>query len=408
MYAEFRPGRAAGAVEAPPSKSMGHRMLLCAGLSGGPCTVRGIASSQDMLATLDCLSALGVRWEQTGDAVTLSGGDVFSTPKEVVDCRESGSTLRFFVPLLLLGREKAALTGHGRLMERPMEVYAGLCRERSLLFRQEGDRLWLRGPLQPGLFQLAGDVSSQFITGLLFALPLLEGKSTLTPTGRLESAGYLALTRQAQALFGLSWSGERAGEIWQPVSGCGYRSPGRAEVEGDWSCAAFWLAADALSSGEIRITGLDPESAQGDRAAAELIPRIRKGGAVIDAGNIPDLVPPLAAVAAASPGESRFVNAGRLRLKESDRLQSVCAMLKSLGAEAEEKPEELIIRGKETLRGGVVDSFRDHRIAMSAAVAALACREPVTILGAEAVEKSYPAFWQDYRRLGGRIREEEA
>ena len=145
-----------------------------------------------------------------------------------------------------------------------------------------------------------------------------------------------------------------------------------------------------------------------DRAAAELIPRIRKGGAVIDAGNIPDLVPPLAAVAAASPGESRFVNAGRLRLKESDRLQSVCAMLKALGAEAEEKPEELIIRGKQTLRGGVVDSFRDHRIAMSAAVAALACREPVTILGAEAVEKSYPAFWQDYRRLGGRIREEEA
>lgn len=408
MNVIIRPGPLAGELQAIPSKSQAHRLLICAALGDRPTVLACGALNRDIEATAACLQALGAGIEYGGGEFRITPIAV-PTSGAVLDCGESGSTLRFLLPVACaLGAEGRFLL-RGRLPERPLSpLWEELERHGAVLFRPARDEVAFSGRLEPGNYSLPGDISSQYISGLLFALPLLEGKSTLTPTGRLESAGYLALTRQAQALFGLSWSGERAGEIWQPVSGCGYRSPGRAEVEGDWSCAAFWLAADALSSGEIRITGLDPESAQGDRAAAELIPRIRKGGAVIDAGNIPDLVPPLAAVAAASPGESRFVNAGRLRLKESDRLQSVCAMLKSLGAEAEEKPEELIIRGKQTLRGGVVDSFRDHRIAMSAAVAALACREPVTILGAEAVEKSYPAFWLDYRRLGGRIREEEA
>ena len=298
--------------------------------------------------------------------------------------------------------------GEGRLPERPLSpLWEELERHGAILDRPAREEIVFSGRLEPGAYSLPGDISSQYISGLLFALPLLQGESTLIPTGRLESVGYLEMTRRAQGLFGLAWSGRRAGETWRLTSGHRYRSPGRAEVEGDWSNAAFWLAADALSPQRIRITGLDPDSPQGDRAAAELIPRIREGNAVIDAGNVPDLVPPLAVVAAVSPGETRYANAGRLRLKESDRLQSVCTMLNALGAEAEERPEELVIRGRESLRGGVVDSCRDHRIAMSAAVAALACREPVTVLGAEAVEKSYPAFWKDYRSLGGRIREEE-
>ena len=408
MRAVIRPGPLEGELRAVPSKSQAHRLLICAALADGPTVLDCGALNRDIEATAACLQALGAEVQYRCGAFRVVPIRTAVRGAEL-DCGESGSTLRFLLPVACaLGAEGRFLL-RGRLPERPLSpLWEELEGHGAILSRPSRETVAFSGKLRPGAYSLPGDISSQYISGLLFALPLLEGKSALTPTGRLESAGYLEMTKRAQAMFGLGWSGERAGEAWSLVSGSRFRSPGRAEVEGDWSGAAFWLAADALSPREIRITGLDPDSAQGDRAAAKLIPRIRRGGAVIDAGNVPDLVPPLAAVAAATPGTTRFVNAGRLRLKESDRLQSVCAMLRALGAEAEEKPEELIIRGKETLRGGVVDSCRDHRIAMSAAVAALACREPVTVLGAEAVEKSYPAFWQDYRRLGGDIREEEA
>ena len=213
MRAVFKPSLAKGTVAAPPSKSMGHRMLVCAGLSGGPCTVAGIIPSQDMMATLDCLSALGVEYDWQGDKVTLTGGDVFSSPKEPVSCRESGSTLRFFVPLFLLGKQKVTLTGKGRLMERPMEVYQNLCRERTLLYGQEGDKLYIRGPLQPGLYQIPGDISSQFVSGLLFALPLLEAGSVISLIPPVASRPYIEMTRQAQKLFGVEsvWTDEKIG-----------------------------------------------------------------------------------------------------------------------------------------------------------------------------------------------------
>ena len=407
MKMTIQPGPLGGELPAIPSKSQAHRLLICAALAEEPTLLSCGALNRDIEATAACLEALGAEVEYRCGAFrispirSLSGG-------AVLDCGESGSTLRFLLPVVCaLGAEGCFLL-RGRLPERPLSpLWEELERHGAVLGRTARDRVTFSGKLEPGDYRIPGDISSQYISGLLFALPLLEGESTLTPSGRLESAGYLEMTKQAQALFGLTWSGDRSVETWRLTSGRRYRSPGLAEVEGDWSGASFWLAADALSPRKIRLTGLNAASAQGDRAAAELIPRIRAGNAVIDAGDIPDLVPPLAVVAAVSPGETRFVNAGRLRLKESDRLQSVCAMLRSLGADAEEKPEELILRGKETLRGGVVDSCRDHRIAMSAAVAAIACREPVTVLGAEAVEKSYPAFWADYRSLGGELREEE-
>ena len=408
MRVTITPGPLRGSLRAIPSKSQAHRLLICAALADRPTVLDCSALNQDIAATAACLNALGAgveyrcgQFRVTPIRRPVSGAEL--------DCGESGSTLRFLLPVVCaLGAEGRFLL-RGRLPERPLSpLWEELEQHGAVLGRPARDAVSFSGQLRSGEYRIPGDISSQYVSGLLFALPLLEGESTLIPVNRLESAGYIEMTKRAQALFGLRWSGDRAGETWRLLSDRQYRSPGTAEVEGDWSGAAFWLAADALSDGEITVTGLDPDSAQGDRAAAELIPRIRRGGAVIDLSGVPDLAPPLAAVAAATPGETRFVNAGRLRLKESDRLQSVCAMVNALGGEAKEEPEALIVRGKDCLRGGTVDSCRDHRIAMAAAVAAIRCREPVRILGAEAVEKSYPAFWEDYRRLGGNVQEEEA
>ena len=406
MTVTLIPGPLGGTLKAIPSKSQAHRLLICAALGDSCVTIRCDALNQDIDATAACLRALGAGVEYADGAFRVTPIREPAVGAEL-PCGESGSTLRFLLPVACALGAEGTFRLEGRLPDRPMSpLWEELARHGAVLGRPARDRIAFGGKLRAGEYTIPGDVSSQYVSGLLFALPLL-GESTLTPTGRLESAGYVEMTRRAQALFGLSWWGDKAGEVWRLTSSGTYHSPGNLAVEGDWSNAAFWLAADALSAGEVRITGLDPDSPQGDRAAAALIPRIRQGGAVIDCAAIPDLVPPMAAVAAATPGETRFVNAARLRLKESDRLKSVADLINALGGEALEGPDSLTVRGRPELRGGTADSCRDHRIAMSAAVLAIACRERVTVLGAEAVEKSYPAFWADYRRLGGRMQEEE-
>ena len=405
MNVTITPRPLEGTLSAIPSKSQAHRLLICAVLGDGPVTLRCGALNQDIEATAACLRALGAGVEYAGGEYRITPITPAVTGAEL-PCGESGSTLRFLLPVACALGAEGVFRLEGRLPDRPLSpLWEELERHGAVLGRPTRDRVSFRGRLRGGDYTIPGDISSQYVSGLLFALPLL-GESSLTPTGKLESAGYIEMTRRAQALFGLTWSGEGAGENWRLTSPGRYHSPGGLAVEGDWSNAAFWLAADALSPGSVKLTGLDPASPQGDRAAAELIPRIRAGGAVVDCGNIPDLVPPLAAVAALSPGETRFVNAARLRLKESDRLKSVAGLINALGGEALEGPDSLTVRGKTALRGGTVDSCRDHRIAMAAAVLAIACRERVTVLGAEAVEKSYPAFWADYRRLGGEVQEE--
>ena len=405
MNVIITPTYLSGELQAIPSKSQAHRLLICAALADRPTTLECPSLNQDIQATANCLLALGAGVEYRRGAFRVTPIRQSLSGIEL-NCGESGSTLRFLLPIVCALGAEGRFILRGRLPDRPLSpLWEELGRHGAILDRPSWDTVSFSGRLRSGEYSIPGDVSSQYISGLLFALPLLMGDSSLKPTRSLESAGYVELTKQAQALFGIRWTGTRAGETWKCVSDWRYVSPGNAWVEGDWSSAAFWLAADALSSGRVRVTGLDLRSAQGDRAAAELIPRIRQGGAVIDCGPIPDLVPPLAAVAAATPGVTRFVNAGRLRLKESDRLRSISAMLNTLGAKTEEPPDGLIVRGSDSLRGGTVDSANDHRIAMSAAVAAIACRGPVTILRAEAVEKSYPAFWADYRRLGGMLQE---
>ena len=395
MRAVFKPSFAKGAVAAPPSKSMGHRMLLCAGLSGGPCTVTGIAPSQDMMATLDCLSAMGVDYDWQEDRVTLRGGDVFASPKEVVSCRESGSTLRFFVPLFLLGRQKVTLTGSSRLMERPMGVYQQMCRERTLLYGQEGDKLYLRGPLQPGLYQIPGDVSSQFVSGLLFALPLLEAGSVISLIPPVASRPYIEMTRQAQKLFGVEsvWTDENTLRVFG-----GQRYEARdAVVEGDWSNAAF-LDGFSLLGGEVTVTGLIENSLQGDKIYKEYYKMLQNGCPTLDIEQCPDLGPVLMALAAAGQG-AILTGTRRLRIKESDRGAAMAAELLKVGVRCVVEDNTITVPGGQLKAPAeVLSGHNDHRVVM--ALSLLLSRVGGEIREAQAVSKSFPDFFDRIRALG--------
>ncbi|MBQ3535007.1 MAG: 3-phosphoshikimate 1-carboxyvinyltransferase [Clostridia bacterium] len=395
MRAEFRVSTAAGTVTAPPSKSMAHRMLVCAGLSGGPCTVSGISDSQDMLATMNCLQALGVTCTRQGDKVTLQGGDLFTAPKEVVSCGESGSTLRFFVPLFLLGRQKVTLTGEGRLMERPMGVYQTLCRERSLLFYPDGNKLYLRGPLQPGLYTVPGDVSSQFISGLLFALPLLEAGSVLSLVPPVESRPYIEMTRQAQALFGVSsvWTDEYTLRI--PGGQC--YCPVDTVVEGDWSNAAF-LDGFSLLGGRVTTNGLIENSLQGDKIYKEYYKLLQKGCPTLDIQQCPDLGPVLMALAAACNG-AVLTGTRRLAMKESDRGAAMAEELAKLGVQCVVEEDTITIPAGQLQPPAVpLNGHNDHRVVM--ALSLLLSRLGGSIQGAQAVRKSFPDFFAAIRSLG--------
>ena len=415
MKLTITPTKLQGTVTPPPSKSLAHRLLIAAALSDGRSTITNLGDSQDITATRRCLSALGAGIEGLeGNAVRVHGlgsSIIQAGPAPILDCGESGSTLRFLIPLALLVNGKAALTGHGRLMERPLKPYEDLFREKGIAWKitdgiltVDGGRGYDRLALDPGEYRLPGNVSSQFFTGLLFALPLLDGDSALVPTTPLESRDYLELTRQAQALAGVhsQWQGDAllipGGQRYQPFA---------ASVEADWSQAAFWYAAAGTGSA-VSIADMAMDSRQGDRVILDYGRQLmeRDTDVTLDMSGCPDLLPPLAAWAALRPGTTVLANAGRLRIKESDRLHSVTAVLSALGAHVREEPDHLVIQGQEVLPGGVeVDCWGDHRIAMMAAVAATCCREPVTLRGAECVAKSYPTFWEDYRMLGGHVYE---
>lgn len=412
MDLQIIPKKLSGAVTPPPSKSQAHRLLIAAALSGGVSVLHGLAESQDIQATRRCLSALGAGMEDLPDGALrvhgLGHGIVMAPPYALLDCGESGSTLRFLIPVALLVQGGASFTGRGRLMERPLKPYEDLFREKGVAWKLEDHILTVNGgrgydalALDSGAYRLPGNVSSQFFTGLLFTLPLLNGDSTLMSTTPLESRDYLEMTRQALAAAGVTtrWADENTlcvpgGQAYQPFT---------ATAEADWSQAGFWYAADFLDS-QVEIRGLDLDSAQGDKVVSELYWKLaRPGDAEIDVSGCPDLLPPLAVMAAVRSGTARFTNAARLRMKESDRLSTITAALTALGAEVHEEPDRLIIVGKPSLPGGTVDSANDHRIAMMAAIAATGCTGAVTIRGAECVQKSYPDFWEVYRSLGGDI-----
>ena len=373
------PQKLQGAVEVIPSKSQAHRYLICAAFADKPTTICCRATNRDIESTVECLRALGATIDRESFGYCVE--PIREIPEKVVlPCRDSGSTLRFLLPVVGALGVDATFLMEGRLPRRPLSpLWEELERMGCSLSRPTENTIRICGKLRSGAYSIAGNVSSQYISGLLFAHMLMEG-CTLEVTGKIESAPYIDMTRQAIAKFPLSSS---------PV----------ITVEGDWSNGAFWLAGNELG-GNIYAAGLRKDSPQGDRIVAELLPRMEHN-ITISAADIPDLVPILSVVAAAKRG-AVFTDIRRLRLKESDRVASVIAMISALGGRAEATEDTLTVFGT-GLRGGTVDAMNDHRIAMSAAIAATVCTEPVTILGAECVEKSYPRFWEEYAHLGGKL-----
>ncbi|MBP3478839.1 MAG: 3-phosphoshikimate 1-carboxyvinyltransferase [Oscillospiraceae bacterium] len=391
MDLTIQPGKLRGEIQIIPSKSQAHRLLICAAFADKPTQLICPETNQDIEATADCLRALGadIRRTEMGYSVTPNR----RTPSTaVLNCRESGSTLRFMLPVAGALGVDATFQMAGRLPQRPLSpLWEEMERMGCRLTRPTVDTIRCQGQLFAGTYRIDGGVSSQFITGLLLALSLFNQESQVQITGKIESRPYIDMTRQAIALFGAD--PDRPGRL-------PFRSPGRLTVEGDWSNGAFWLAAQALEN-PVTVSGLDPASAQGDRAAANILPLLEKGTPTVSAADIPDLVPILSIVAGAKHG-AVFTNIQRLRLKESDRVASTIAMLESLGGKAEASEDTLTVHAT-GYRGGTVDTCNDHRIAMAAAIAATVCTEAVTVLGAQCVQKSYPRFWEEYRRLGGKV-----
>ncbi len=413
MTRTIAPGPRTGEVTAPASKSQAHRLLICAALGERDVTVRCGTFSKDMEATAECLRALGACIEPAAGGMTVSPIRETSREHCFLPCAESGSTLRFLLPVAGALGARGAFHREGRLPERPMDPLAMQLRTHGMTLQENGAELHFEGSLQPGEFSLPGNVSSQFISGLLLALPLLEKESRITITGAVESGSYIIMTEDALAASGVYF--ERFGQTYLIPGKQKYALPESVTVEGDWSGAAFFLCMGALSPEGILVRGLNSVSAQGDRAVLDRLRSmgalvcpekngylVRRGtlrGTEIDAAPIPDLIPALSIVAALCEGETRIVNASRLRHKESDRLSATAALIRDLGGQAQELPDGLVITGVSSLRGGTADVRGDHRIAMAAAAAAGGCTADVVIPDSECAGKSYPAFWNELEGL---------
>ncbi len=385
------PRKLSGSIHAIPSKSQAHRLLICAALADKPTRIVCTETNRDIEATADCLNALGaaVKKAEYGYQIT----PIHTVPKSaVLNCCESGSTLRFLLPLAGALGVDAVFQMEGRLPQRPLSpLWEEMERMGCQLSRPTPSTIRCQGQLRPGSYRIPGNISSQYITGLLLALPLLPGSSRIRITGNLESRPYVDMTLNAMALFGYPVQDFRIS------GGGGYLSPGEVLVEGDWSNAAFFLAAKALGNA-VTVDNLNPCSSQGDREIVKHLAQIETF-VTVSAADIPDLVPILSVFAACHCG-AVFTDIQRLRMKESDRVASIIAMLEALGGQAEATESSLRVFPSE-LRGGIVDAVNDHRIAMAAAIASTCCNHPVTILGAQCVQKSYPSFWEEFTRLGG-------
>lgn len=412
------PSALGGSIPAVASKSMAHRILILNALAEHPAELVCPTTSADIEATVRCLEAL-----RAVAPCGTSGHQRHGTPL-ILDVGESGSTLRFLLPVLGAKGTSAYLVRRGRLGRRPLAPLDDELRAHGMRLAPNGDDLMVEGWLRGGTFVLPGDVSSQYVSGLLMAAPLLTRPTEVLVEMPVQSRPYLDLTIRALEEFGVVVLVDRIEHEGKPherfrVKPTRLCAPQRLEVEGDWSNAAFWLAAGALEPQGVTVTGLDLTSPQGDctilAALSAFGARIARRGtaaratldspraASLDVSAIPDLVPPLAAVAAIAPGTSVLKNAGRLRLKESDRLATVRDAVCALGGRAHVEGDDLVIEGVARLAGGTVDAANDHRIAMMAAIMATHAMGPVTIGGAQCVEKSYPAFWDDYAALGGRF-----
>ena len=407
MNVTITPGRLKGSVRVPPSKSAAHRLIIAAALAKGRSVITDVYYSKDVLATIGAMRALGASIEREGSTVTVDG--ITAPPeKAVIDCCESGSTLRFLIPVACALGVEATFIGQGRLPERPITPFLEALPSHGVKFDYDNTMPFtVRGRLTGGEFRISGDISSQFITGLLLALSVVPGENRITLTSRLESRPYVDITRDVLAKFGCRVCEDEKGFT---LCGDGLSAHSGA-VEGDYSQAAFFYAANALGS-DIDISGLNVNSFQGDKKIVEIckemvynknVACVRPKAFTADCSDIPDLVPILAVLGCFCEGTSHITNAARLRIKECDRLSAMAQSINALGGRVTELPDGLIIEGVEALEGGTVPDFNDHRIPMAMAVAATRAKAPVTILGAQCVSKSYPDFFEVYETLGGKI-----
>ncbi|GAA0771601.1 3-phosphoshikimate 1-carboxyvinyltransferase [Clostridium subterminale] len=413
----IKPKLLKGNIVVPPSKSLGHRGIIAATLSRGISRVDNIQFSKDIEATMDIMKELGAVLNTEYHSLHIDGSNIFSYDKSLdLKCNESGSTLRFLIPLALTKKGDYVFHGEGKLISRPLDPYYDIFREKGIEYSTKGEGLPLKvsGKLTSGTYRVRGDISSQFITGLLFSLPLIKGNSKIEITTKLESKGYIDLTLEVLKDFGIEIENNNYKEF--NIRGAQRYHSRDYYIEGDYSQGAFFLVAGALGS-PIICSELNKNSLQGDKVILDILEAMgcsideseegikvnpsRTKGIEIDASNCPDLVPILTVLASLSEGETRIINAKRLRIKECDRLHAITTELSKLGANIIELEDSLIISGVSELKGGEVNSHNDHRIVMALAIAATRATEEVIINNPSAVEKSYPNFFKDYLKLGG-------
>lgn len=406
-----------GNITVPASKSFAHRAIICAALAKGKSVIKNIEYSDDIIATLEAVEALGAGVTRHASSAEIDGSTMFTVKSAHINAHESGSTLRFMLSIASLLNQPITFSGQARLPLRPLDDLLNVLSAQGVKITSNGGKLplTLQGRLLAGDIQIAGNVSSQYITGLLMALPLLEGNSTITLTSPLQSKDYITITIDVLKSFGIHI--EEIENGWK-IEGNQTYKPMTYVVEGDWSQAAFWLVGAALN-GDIRLHGLSPQSVQGDR---EIYHILKKSGVsvawdenilickksniaaqAIDASQIPDLVPILSVLLSFANGTSYITNAARARIKESDRLQTTADNLQLLGSQIAETEDGLTITGTSLLNGGTVKGYQDHRIVMAMAIAALRADSKVIITDAKSINKSYPHFFNDYEQLGGKV-----
>lgn len=412
---KFSPFVPNGTVNVPPSKSDVHRAIICAAMANGVSRISPVALSNDIKATIGCIKALGADAVLENNVLTVDGTNMYKNKTALLDCGESGSTLRFFIPIAAVGNINATFVGKGKLPQRPIGIFTEALPKAGTVCKTEGGLpLEIKGQLKSGIFEIPGNVSSQFITGLLLALPILEGDSEIVLTSPLESVGYIAMTIRTMKQFGVNIQATEKG--WHIKGGQSYKTCDYT-TDGDWSQAAFFMVLGAVS-GKVTVKGVAKDSTQGDKKCAEILARfgakvtqldnevtVEKGelkAITIDASQIPDLVPVLSVCAAFAEGRTKIINAERLRIKECDRLKATAELLNNLGGKVKELSDGLEITGVSSLKGGNVNGYNDHRIVMSAAVCAARSDEDITATFAMSINKSYPDFYIDYNSIGGK------
>jgi len=421
MNVTIKPNKLSGTIQIPPSKSLSHRAIIAAALAEGESIISNVLYSKDILATIDAMRACGAEIKEYSDHLVIHGSKV-KRVKSMINANESGSTIRFMIPIALVSDEEIEFRGENHLVKRPLDTFLEIFDTQGIKYTRGEDYLPLKvySGLKCGTFEVRGDISSQFITGLLYALPLLDGDSKIVITTNLESKGYIDLTLDMLKKFGIEIENKEYKEFI--IKGNQSYKPYNYTIEGDFSQSAFFLVADALGA-DIKLSCMNMDSHQGDKKILldmedfglniifenDLLSLENKAlhGATIDFSQSPDLGPALTVLAALAEGESNFINAGRLRIKECDRITAMRIELEKMGAKIIEHKDGMTIYGVKELHGAVIDSHNDHRVAMAIAMASLKTKGDIKILNAGCVSKSFPNFFSVFESLGGIVSYED-